>query len=162
MLFGIKIARFSRRLEGLDIILRLLRPGDLRILRSLFETTTVLQTGGLQTRHFNSLWSFWKWMKTTFQVLYVIEVKKYATPRIIGFAGLYNIRSGQGLSLSLTLFNPEDRRRGYGGRAVEMLMASFRENAVAKTVEAEILKNNLPSQYFFRKAGFEICRPLEP
>ncbi len=155
-MFGIKIMRLKRRMEDFDLILRFCRLRDLPRLRCLFKAEIFLQASAIETRPFNSLLSFRKWMKTNFQVFYVIEVKKDDRRRIIGFIGLYNIRIGQSVFLSLAIFNPGDRGRGYGRQSLEMLMDSFQKNGAVKTVAVEILKNNAPSLCFFRKAGFEV------
>ena len=157
-LFGIKVVSFKRRLEEGGLILRLCRLRDLSVLRSLITPEILLEAGGTGHRGFGSLFSFWIWLKRTFHMVYIIKVEEMSSRRIIGFAGLYNIELGRSLRLSLTVFNPEDRRRGYGEKALKLLLKLLQENGAAEVVYAEILKSNVPSLRLCRKLGFEVKR----
>ncbi len=97
-------------------------------------------------------------MKNTFQVIYVIEILETGTPRIIGFIGLYQLELGRRVNLSLQIFRPQDRNRGYGEKALILLLNLLQENGAAKVVNVEILKNNLPSLRLCRKVGFRVRR----
>ena len=77
-------------------------------------------------------------MKSTFQVIYLIEIEENGKRRVIGFAGLYDMDLGRSLSLSLTLFNPEDRKRGYGEKALTLLLNLLQRNKAAEVIYAEI------------------------
>jgi RimJ/RimL family protein N-acetyltransferase len=90
-------------------------------------------------------------------VVYVIEVEEDGRCRIAGFAGLYNMQIGKSLWLSVAIFNPSDRRRGYGTRVLELLLDLLQRNGAAETVYAEVLKTNTTSLSFLRKLGFEVC-----
>jgi RimJ/RimL family protein N-acetyltransferase len=108
-----------------------------------------------------SLVSFHRWMKITFQVIYIIEVEEIAGRRIIGFAGLYDLKMGESLWLSLTIPDPKDRRRGYGTKALELVFDLLKKNGAAETVYAEVSKPNVTSLWFLRKLGFEVSRRYE-
>jgi RimJ/RimL family protein N-acetyltransferase len=108
-----------------------------------------------------SLVSFHRWMKSTFQVIYIIEVEDAAGRRIIGFAGLYDVKMGESLWLSLAIPDPKDRRRGYGTKALELLLDLLKKNGAAETVYAEVSKTNIMSLCFLRKLGFEVSRRYE-
>ena len=95
-------------------------------------------------------------MINTFHVVYVIEAVENRKLRIIGLVGLYNIEIGESLWLSLTIFNPQDRKRGHGQQALGLLLESLEKNELVETVYGEILKTNMPSLCFSRKLGFEI------
>jgi len=97
-------------------------------------------------------------MKSAFQVIYIIEVEENGGHRIIGSVGLYDMELGRNLRLSLTVFNPEDRGRGYGEKALTLLLNLLQENGAAEVVHAEILKSNVPSLRLCRKLGFEVKR----
>jgi ribosomal protein S18 acetylase RimI-like enzyme len=71
------------------------------------------------------------------------------------------MRVGQGLWISFTIFNPKDRRRGYGTKALELLLNLLQKNGAAETVYAEVSKTNVASLCFLRKLGFEVSRRYE-
>jgi len=95
-------------------------------------------------------------MKSTFQVIYLIEIDEKGERRIVGFAGLYDMVLGREVKLSLAVFNPEDRGRGNGEKALSLLLNLLQENRAAEVVYAEILNSNVPSLRLCRKLGFEV------
>ena len=109
----------------------------------------------------SSLLSFYSWLKTTFQVVYVIEDEDDAGHEILGFVGFYNMNLGQSLWLSLTIFDPRDRGRGYGTKALELVLDLLKRNGAVQTVYAEVLETNITSLCFLRKLGFEVSRRYE-
>jgi len=153
-LFGVKIVNFKRHIETGSLTLRLCRLGDLRTLYSLF-TPEIFPSMGSKNKP-RSLFSFYRWMKCTFQVIYLIEIEENGGRRIIGFVGLYDMKLGRNLRLSLTVFKPGDRGRGYGEKALTLLLHLLQENGVAEVVYAEILKSNVPSLRLCTKLGFEV------
>jgi RimJ/RimL family protein N-acetyltransferase len=156
-LFGVRIVNFKRRIEDGGLTLRLYRLRDLPVLHSLFKPEIFLEASGAELQT-GSLLSFYKWIRSTFQVVYVIEMKENGGHRVIGFAGLYRMRLRESLWLSLTIFSPEDRSSGYGTKALELLLDLFQKNGAAETVYAEVSKTNVPSLCFLRKLGFEVSR----
>jgi RimJ/RimL family protein N-acetyltransferase len=155
-LWGVKIIRFDRWINNDATTLRLYRLRDVPVLYSLFDPEIFFAACGVGDRQFRSLFSFWRWMINTFHVVYVIEAVGNRRSRIIGFVGLYNIEIGNSLWLSLTIFNPQDRKRGHGQQALGLLLDSLEKNGLVETVYGEILKTNMPSLCFSRKLGFEI------
>ena len=156
--WGVRIATFRHRLKSEGLTLRLYRLKDLTVLSSLFTPEIFLEAGGLEFRVTSRL-GFHKWLKTTFQVVYVIEVEEKDGQRIVGFAGLYYMKIGKSSWLSLTIFDPKDRRRGYGARAVELLCRHLRENGNAESVYAEVSRTNRPALSLLGKLGFETYDP---
>jgi RimJ/RimL family protein N-acetyltransferase len=154
-LFGVRIVDFKRRLETCGLTLRLYRWKDLLALLPFFTPELILEASGIEFKA-SSLFSFYKWLRSNFQVIYVIEIEENDGHRIVGFAGLYNMKIGKSLWLSLAIFNPRDRRRGYGTRALELLLDLLQKNSIAETVYAEVLQTNTPSISFLRNLGFEI------
>ncbi len=152
---GAKIVCFKHRIESGPLRLRLCRLRDLRTLFPLF-TAEILSEPKASGRRPRSLFSFYRWMKNTFQVIYVIEVEENGGLRVIGFAGLYDMELGQKLRLSLAIFNPEDRGRGFGEKALTLLLRLLQENRAAEAVYAEILRKNVPSLRLCTKLGFEV------
>jgi len=154
-LFGVKIVNFKRHTETGPLRLRLCKLRDLRTLYSLFTLEIFPEGQGSKSKP-SSLFSFYRWMKNTFRVIYLIEIEENGGRRIIGFVGLYDIELGRNLKLSLAVFNPEDRGRGYGEKAITVLLSLLHENGAAEVVYAEILKNNVPSLGLCTKLGFEV------
>ena len=159
-LFKVKIINFKPRLENGGLTLRLYRLKDLPALLPLFTPEIFLEASGCVLKA-SSLLGFYKWLKTTFHVIYLIEIEENEGPRIVGFAGLYNMKMGKSLWLSLAIFNPRDRRQGYGTRSLELLLDLLQKNGAAETVYAEVLKRNMPSLGFLRRLGFEVCSRYE-
>jgi RimJ/RimL family protein N-acetyltransferase len=157
-LFGIRVVRFKRRLEEEGLILQLCRLRDLPALTSRITPEVFQEKGSAEGQAFRSLFPFLKWVMTTFRLIYLIKVDEPPGYRTIGFAGLYHVELGRSLRLSLAVFNPEDRRRGYGEKALKLLLHLLQENGAAEVVYAEILKNNVPSLRLCGKLGFEVKR----
>ena len=130
------------------------------MLHSLLTPEIFVEASGTEL-HTGSLLSFYKWIRSRFQVVYVIEMKENGGHRVTGFAGLYRMRIGESLWLSLTIFSPEDRSRGYGTKALELLLDLLQKNGAAETVYAEVSKTNVTSLCFLRKLGFEVSRRYE-
>lgn len=154
-IFDIKTARFWRCIGNCDLVLRTYRLRELSALYSLFNPEVFLKANGVGNRAFGSLLSFWRWVITSFWAFYLIEIRENDKPRTIGFLGLYNVEVGQTAWLSLAIFSPEDRRRGYGQRALGLLLGSLEEDGVVERVRVGVLKVNLPSLCFFRRQGFK-------
>ena len=157
-LFWIKTAKFQRSMKNSGLALRLYSLKDLPALHSLFNLEILLRANGARHRAFSSLLLFCKWMITSFQVFYLIENWENDGGRIVGFVGLYNIKIGKTLFLSIGIFKPEDRGRGYGKKSIELLLDSLKKYSVVETVCVEILKTNVASLSFFKKLGFEVYR----
>ena len=154
---GIRTARFKGRMEDRDLALRLYRFRDLIALCSLCKPEVFLAASGVPLQVFNSLASFWRWVRTTFQATYVIEVEESDNAhRIIGFVGIYKIELGQSLWLSLVLFDPKDRKRGYGQRTLQLLLSNLEEDRTVKRVCGEVLASNTASLRLLKKLGFDV------
>jgi len=147
-------------MEAGRLIFRLYRLRDLPMLHSLLTPEIFLEASGTEL-HTGSLLFFYRWIRSRFQVVYVIEIEENNGSRIVGFAGLYNIKIGKSLWLSLTIFAPEDRRRGYGTKALELVLDLLKRNGAVQTVYAEVLETNITSLCFLRKLGFEVSRRYE-
>jgi RimJ/RimL family protein N-acetyltransferase len=155
-LLGIRVIRFEPKIKGEQLTLRLLRIRDLFILRSTFRPELPLKIGGATLESCVFLASLWRWLRSTFQVLYVIERERADAHSIVGFIGLYDLDMGRRASLSAVLFDPGDRRQGYGREAVHLLLDFLKKAGAAKRVYVEVLKGNLTSMMFFQEMGFKI------
>jgi RimJ/RimL family protein N-acetyltransferase len=154
---GIRTARFKGRLEEGGLVLRLHRFRDLPAVLSLCDPEIFLTASGTYVRAFGSLASLWCWMHKTFQVFYLIELEEKIAHRIIGFMGIYETELGRRLWVSLALFDPKDRKRGYGQRTLQLLLSSLEEDRIVKRVCGEVLASNTASLRLLQKSGFDVC-----
>jgi RimJ/RimL family protein N-acetyltransferase len=155
--FGIRTGRCRSRMEDCHLALRLYRFRDLIALCSLCKPEVFLAASGVRLKAFSSLVSFWRWMHRTFEVFYVIEVEESNNAyRIIGFVGIYKTELGQSLWLSVVVFDPKDRKRGYGQRTLQLLLSSLEEDRIVKRVCGEVLASNTASLRLLEKLGFDI------
>jgi ribosomal protein S18 acetylase RimI-like enzyme len=97
---------------------------------------------------------FWFWLHRTFRWVYTISLPDGVGRRIIGFIGLYGIEPARDITLAVTIFDPRDRRRGYGRRALRLLLADFRDRSVVPAVSVEVSPDNDISLAFFHTLGF--------
>jgi len=143
-------------MEGSGIALRLYRLKDLPAMHALFKEMISLEEGSWTNAPMKSLLAFRKWLSSTFQAGYlVVADEKGCAGRTVGFFGLYDIRPGRDLWFSLVVFNPGDRGKGYGGKAVELFLQFARKSGAAKKIYAEVLASNTNSLLFLKKLGFE-------
>ncbi len=72
----------------------------------------------------------------------------------IGTIALYDLSQETGVcECGRIVISPESRRRGYGGRALELAKAHAGDAGIRK-LRCEILSTNLASLRLFQKAGF--------
>jgi len=154
--FGITITKIPYSIGNGDLALRSYRFTDLRALYALFTPEVILKACGITYSPFHSLFSFRKWLITTFPIGYVVQVRESNRRRQVGFVGLYDLDIGRSLRISLAIFHPEDRQRGYGQQVLTLLLQALRDNHVAKTVGVEVLKVNKASLCFCQKLGFAV------
>lgn len=152
---GIRTGRIRARMEESGLALRPYHLRDLAVLRSLCRRERFFADRGRQPGNFSSLFSFWKWLRITFQVFYVIDVQENDAHGIIGFLAIYNIQLGRELWLSLALFDAKDRGQGYGRRALRLLLSALQEDRLVKTVCGEVLRTNTRSLRLLQELGFE-------
>ncbi len=172
-LIGVKCFSFDQRMESRKLMVRLFRLREIPLLMSLLQTDIFARVSGLSLGSSSqeyalmlgplgrgeSLLSFLKWIKNIFSVLYVIEKKEIDRPRVVGFIGIYGVKE-ESLRLALAIFNPSDRRRGYGKEALEVVIDSLRRKRVAKAAYVEVDAANEVSLNFFKNCGFEICQKV--
>jgi RimJ/RimL family protein N-acetyltransferase len=155
-LLGIKVIRFKRNIENQRLRLRLLKIKDLSVLHSRYPPEHFPGARTRETRPFSFLFSFWRWLRASFEVFYLVEIKAAGTDRPIGFLGLYKLETGQRVYLSAVLFDPEDRRQGYGRQALILLFNFLIESGVAREVRAQVFRGNAASLAFLQALGFEV------
>jgi diamine N-acetyltransferase len=153
---GIEVIRFKRKITGEQLTLRLLRVKDLLILRSTFRPELLPEAGSAGLESFRSPGYLWRRLRSVFQALYMIERKGAYVRSVMGFIGLYDLLIGRRASLSVVLFDPRDRRKGYGRECVGLLVDFLEKTQIVKQVYVEVLRGNFPSLTFFQNMGFKI------
>ncbi|MEJ2166345.1 MAG: GNAT family protein [Deltaproteobacteria bacterium] len=153
---GVQAVRFKTILVDKELSLRICRLWDLPRLKTRLVPGLFLQAAGRQILPFRSLFSFRNWLNSTFNLLYLIAAEEHGSQRTIGFIGLYGIRSEDSLWLSLAIFDADDRRRGYGARAVQLVTDSLQHEAAIKRVCVEVAKRNYASLSFFQACSFRL------
>jgi RimJ/RimL family protein N-acetyltransferase len=151
---GITTAKLPRRITGKSLTLREYRLTDLAQLYGLLRADVLLQANGVVYTETPTFGSFCFWILTTFPLAYVIEVMADGGPRIVGFVGLYDLTLGRRLWVSVAIFQPEDRRQGYGKQALSLLLGGLARHRVVSKVYADVLRANTPSQRLFAQLGF--------
>lgn len=151
---GVRALRFDPLLKDKELSLRLCGLWHLKDLKTRFHPGLFLLAAGRDVRPFRSLFAFLKWLKSTFDVFYRIEIRDRGERRVIGFVGFYSVRAEDHLWMSLAIFDANDRRRGYGVRAVELVCDYLRHETGIKQVFVEVAKRNLVSRSFFQACSF--------
>ena len=151
---GLRAVRFKPVLIDKELSLRICRLWDLARLKTRFDPRLFLQAAGREIQPFRSLFSFRKWLKSTFDLFYLIEIQEHGKQRITGFVGFYGVRAEEHLWMSLAVFDANDRRRGYGARAVELVCDFLRYETGIKRVFVEVAKENHASLSFFQACSF--------
>jgi len=154
---GITIAKLPWSVSNGAVTVRLYRFKDLPALSMLFTPEVLGKACGGEHRPFHSFFSFCTWVFTTFQLFYVIQTGESGSRRIVGFVGLYGLDVSRSLQISVGIFHPEDRRRGYGHQALTLLLQALQNSRMVQTVGVEVSKGNVPSLRFCQNLGFVVC-----
>jgi len=159
-MMGIKLVRIPRCVRSDHSDLRLLRLQDLPTLTRLFRERAPAGSRATVAVPRN-VWSFRQWLCRTFPVFYLIESKNGDKTAIRGFVGLYNIKLGETLWLSMEIFDPNDRGRHLGSSALQTLLACLEKCGAAINFQAQVAPSNLASIHLFDNLGFDICERSE-
>ena len=153
---GIQAVRFKAMLVDKELSLRICRLWDLPWLKRRFDAELFLVAAGREVMPFRSLVSFRNWLNSTFNLLYLIKIQEHGKRRILGFIGFYGFRAEDCLWMSLAIFDANDRRRGYGARAVQLVTDFLQNKTGIKRVSAEIAERNYASLAFFQACSFRL------
>lgn len=152
---SLRVMRFKPILVDKELSLQICHLWDLARLKTRFDPELFSRAAGREVRPFRTLFSFYKWLKSTFNLLYLIEIQAHGRQRITGFVGFYGLRAAEEcLWMSLAIFDVDDRRRGYGGRAVQLVCDFLQQETGIKRVFVEIAKRNHTSLSFFQACSF--------
>ncbi len=160
-MLGVKASICERCTSASGLGVRPYALRDLPRLRRLFGPEILHRVQRREAAGDRTLPSLWRWIATTFGVLYLIEVGDRRERRIIGFVGLHDIRLGSEARLSVGIFSPADRGRGYGREALGLLLGSLARTGLAPRTTAEVAASNVASLRLFSGMGFTVRRRAE-
>jgi len=75
------------------------------------------------------VFSFWFWLRATFQAVFVMEVEERGRRRIVGFAGLYGMEMGRSLWLSLAVLIQKTGDKGMGNKRLAFFWSPLKHRA---------------------------------
>ena len=144
------ITSLPRYIKQRDLTLRHLRISDGPSLSETLMQEDILESSGVcRPRRTPWIFFFW-WLRKTFFIAYCIERKS----QTIGFIGLSNFTPGESAEISLVLFDPVSRRRGYGTRSFKLLSRNSFTTAFANTFIVKVRKDNESALSFWASLGF--------
>jgi len=129
---------------------------DLPRLYPCFSAEIFATASGVARPPFSSRFSFSLWLWRSFSLRYVVHVGESCWRRIVGFVGLYHLDLGRSLHCALVIFQPADRRCGYGRQTVALLLRALAHHEVVQTVRVEVVKDNEAALRFWQTVGFAV------
>jgi len=140
----------TRTMKENDITLRPVRIYDASFLNSGFASRDFLAANGLSKPVASSWFPAWWWTRRTFVFAYCIVVNG----KRAGFLGLHTLRPGESAELSLSIFEEEMRRKGYGSRAFHLFVHNLEKRSLIKMLLVRVRKDNFTALSFWKKLGF--------
>nr|WP_299388844.1 GNAT family N-acetyltransferase [Allomuricauda sp.] len=146
-------------LKGKNIYLRALEPTDLDFLYQLENDTAIWEISGTLKPYSKKVLRLY--LDNAHRDIYEVKQLRLCicTPddRCVGLIDLFdfdpkNKRAGMGLVIA----NPEDRNKGWGAEAIELLCKYAFSTLDLHQVYANILEENKPSIHLFEKLGFTL------
>ena len=153
---GLQAVRFKTIIVDKELSLRICRLWELPRLKRRFDAELFLRAAGREVMPFRSLFSFRNWLNSTFNLLYLIKIQEHGKQQILGFIGFYGLRAEDCLWMSLAIFDTNDRRRGYGARAVQLVTDFLQHETAIKRVFVEVAKRNYAALSFFQTCCFRL------
>ncbi len=141
---------FPRSLRDNNLCLRPLRFADGRFVAAGLADAAILRACGMSTPLSTSWFSLVWWIRRTYPLAFCIELDA----RRIGFLGLYRLHPGKSASLSLAIFDETCRNRGYGTRALELLVQHLQKCRLVERLAVDVMQENPAAPSFWKKAGF--------
>jgi RimJ/RimL family protein N-acetyltransferase len=141
---------FPRSLCDNNLRLRPLRIRDGRFIAAGLADAAILRACGMSDAPAASWVSLIWWMRRTYPLAFCIELDG----RRIGFLGLYRLHPGKSASLSLAIFDETCRNRGYGTRALTLIVKYVRKSRLARRLAVDVMEGNPKALNFWNKAGF--------
>ena len=142
--------RVPRFIDDGDLRLRRMRISDVPLMREGLSRTGFSATARQPNRgKWRSALALWWWLRRTYILLFCIE----AGGERIGFVGLCNLTPPESAEITLVLFDPRHRRRGYGTRAYHSLIRTLSQGPLVKRIIAKVSVDNGQSLSFWGKMG---------
>jgi RimJ/RimL family protein N-acetyltransferase len=151
---GLRAVRFKPVLIDNQLTLRICRLRHLARLKTAVDRGHPGKAAGREIGPFRSLLAFRRWLQSTFQPVYLVEIQEYGKQRIVGMVGFYGLRAEAHLWMSLVIFDSRDRRRGYGARAVRLTCDFLQHETGIEQIFIEVAKRNHVSLSFFQACFF--------
>ncbi len=145
------IAYLSASIEDRDLRLRRIRISDGPLLSKLLEHDDILKSSGISAPRRTPWVLFYWWLRRTFLVASCIERES----RTIGFIGLSKPPIGKSAEISLVIFDPTNRRRGFGTRAFQLSCRVFYALTPEDILLVKVQNDNEAALSFWSKLGFE-------
>ena len=154
------IAYLPASIEDRDLRLRHIRISDGPFISKLLEHDDILkssgvcksrQSGGINTPRRTPWFLLYWWLRRTFLVAYCIERES----RTIGLIGLSKPPMGEFAEISLVIFDPISRRRGFGTRAFQLSCRVFYTLAPGNILLVKVRDDNEAALSFWSKLGFD-------
>jgi len=141
---------FPRSLRDNNLCLRSLRIAHGRFIAAGLADSEIIRACGMSKPPAISWFSLMWWMRRTYPLAFCIELDD----RRIGFLGLYRFHPGKSAALSLAIFDETRRNRGYGTRALNLLMRHLVQCRLLERLTVDVLQENPRAVNFWKKAGF--------
>ncbi|NER11043.1 diamine N-acetyltransferase [Muriicola jejuensis] len=144
-------------LKGEKVVLRALEPEDLDFLYLLENDTRFWEVSGTQQPYSRHVLK--QYLENAHRDIYEVKQMRMAIigpdGDLIGLIDLFdfdpkNLRVGLGLVVRAE----EDRNKGFGAEAIELIVAFAFKSLNVRQVYAHILEDNLASMRLFEKSGF--------
>ena len=148
---GIFFTAIPATLEDGNVRLRHLRISDGAFLKTGFGGRESLKANGLCSPLSLSGEAIRLWIRNTYDLAWCIEIDSQPT----GFAGVFHLRPGESAEVSLMVFKPELRGRGYGGTVFRMIAEMLALKTGIKLFIVRVRNDNVAALSFWLKMGFE-------
>lgn len=148
-------------MKSIDIKIRALEPEDLEFFYEKENSIDVWQWGG--EKNLFSRFDLRKFIESSHQSITVLHQKRFVVEhkqdqRIIGTVDLYDYDAiNRRVSLGLVFYSIDDRNKGYGAQAVELMKQFCFEKLCLHQLYAEVQASNAASVALFEKCGFVLC-----
>ena len=166
--FAVRTVRFKSRLTDGTLTLERYRQRDLLRLHQCFGSEVFLSANRRPQPPPSHVPAFWLWLHRAFQWFYTLAAGSGDGRRVVGFIAFYDLVDSHGVTLAMAIFDPADRRRGYGRRALSLLLDDLERRCVVDAVRVSVALENRAAEAFFRRLGFvprtvdsdrqELCR----
>jgi RimJ/RimL family protein N-acetyltransferase len=147
---GVQIARLPKCMCDGTIELKALRISDGPFLGKMLRDGRLADLMGLKASPCAHWLFLWLLIRKHYCFAYSIRLSREP----VGFIGLHDLKFGISARLGMVIPHEAARRRGYGTRALALLVRNLVAYAVVERVVAEIGAGNTGALCFARKMGF--------